>query len=437
MRPTSTEPGISASPPVGEVRAELDAILKSDAFLRADRHSQFLRFVCETTLNGDAAKLNEYLIAHEVFGRGAGYSPGEDSVVRRQAFSLRQKLHDYYAREGRDHRVRIELPIGRYVPVFVEAGEQFSVAGEPPRMVPVTLERKPRFPWWAWFAALVLLVTGWVLGSWYQSRPATPRDLAAAEIWGPWLSDPAGAVICFSNPITAVVKQFPAPLPPNSQPLRIPVTPQQAGQFRQALDLPPGGFIYLSPAISQSKTGETMGSIKLATMLTRVGVPVRATQSRFLSWDDFRGQNLILLGHDEANRWLDPILNRLSIHLAVSEGDKHRRIVDTAPAPGQSSEYSIQFANSRNQVSIDYALVSMLNGIDGRHKLLLVNGLNTEGTQAALEYLSDPATLQILLAALRKAAPNHRGAWQFQLILSTEVRDYVPTRPDLLVLRVL
>ena len=88
-------------------------------------------------------------------------------------------------------------------------------------------------------------------------------------------------------------------------------------------------------------------------------------------------------------------------------------------------------------MSVDYALVSMLNGIDGRHKLLLVNGLNTEGTQAALEYLSDPATLQILLAALRKTAPNHRGAWQFQLILSTEVRDYVPTRPDLLVLRVL
>jgi hypothetical protein len=66
-----------------------------------------------------------------------------------------------------------------------------------------------------------------------------------------------------------------------------------------------------------------------------------------------------------------------------------------------------------------------------------VNGLNTEGTQAALEYLSDPATLQILLSALRKAALNHRGDWQFQLILSTEVRDGVPTRPDLLVLRVL
>src|SRR5215471_7233111 len=136
MRQTSTEPGISASPPLGEVRAELDAVLKSDAFLRSDRHSQFLRFVCETTLNGHAAKLNEYLIAHEVFGRGAGYSPGEDSVVRRQAFSLRQKLHDYYAGQGKDHRVRIELPVGRYVPVFVETADAFAAIGEPPKQPP-------------------------------------------------------------------------------------------------------------------------------------------------------------------------------------------------------------------------------------------------------------------------------------------------------------
>jgi hypothetical protein len=244
-------------------------------------------------------------------------------------------------------------------------------------------------------------------------------------------------VICFSNPMTAVVKQFAAPLPPNARPPRIAVTPEQAEQFREALDLPPGGYLYLSPAITQSKTGEMLGGITLAMMLTRAGVPVRTTQSRFLSWADFRSENLILLGHDEANRWLDPILNKLPIHLAASEGDKHRRIVNSAAANGQRSEYSIQFANSRDQVSVDYALISMLKGVDGRHKLLLVNGLNTEGTQRALEYLCDLATQQILVAALRSAAPNHRGAWQFQAILSTEVRDKVPTRADLLALMVL
>ena len=102
MRHTSIEAGSGVPPLPDEVRAELEVVLASSAFRRSERHSQFLRFfVCETFLNGDGAKLNEYFIAHEVFGRGADYSPGEDSVVRRQAHSLRQKLQDYYSGRGK------------------------------------------------------------------------------------------------------------------------------------------------------------------------------------------------------------------------------------------------------------------------------------------------------------------------------------------------
>lgn len=439
MQPTIPERAPSLA--TEEIRAELEAVLSSGAFVRSDRHSQFLRFVCETTLAGDAAKLNEYLIAHEVFGRGQGYSPGEDSIVRRQAHSLRQKLQEYYAREEQRNRVRIELPVGRYVPVFVRIGEPAAAVAEPRTSLPaLPPQRVSPSLWpkvWIGAAALSLVALGWGLSLWYHTRTPLRRDPAMTEIWGPWLSDPAGAVICFSNPMTAVVKQYSTPLPLMSHPVRIAVTPQQAEQFRKSLDLPAGGYLYLSPAISQSKTGEALGSIAIATMMTRAGVPVRVTQSRFLSWDDFRSKNLILLGHDEANRWLDPILGKLPIHLSVSDSDKHRRIIDTMPAHGHPSEYAIQFAQSKSQVSVDYALVSMLNGIDVRHKLLLVNGLNTEATQMALEYLCDPSTLQSLLAALRKVAPNHPGPWQFQLILRTEVRDGVPTRAELMVVRVL
>ena len=89
-----------ASPEIeNAVRAELELVLRSQAFWRSERHSRFLRFICETTLTGEASKLNEYLIAHAVFDRGADYSSGEDSVVRRQAYSLRQKLKEYYSEE--------------------------------------------------------------------------------------------------------------------------------------------------------------------------------------------------------------------------------------------------------------------------------------------------------------------------------------------------
>ena len=55
----------SASEPrkngVGE--AELELILQSHGFRRSERHSRYLRFVCEATLGGEITHLNEYLPA--------------------------------------------------------------------------------------------------------------------------------------------------------------------------------------------------------------------------------------------------------------------------------------------------------------------------------------------------------------------------------------
>src|SRR5947209_10852234 len=101
-----------------EARAELDRVLHSPMFQRSDRLQRFLQFVCELTLNGESQRINEYLIGSEVFQRGSDYSPNEDSIVRRQAHALRQKLQEYYNSDGQNDSVRIELPVGRYVPVF-------------------------------------------------------------------------------------------------------------------------------------------------------------------------------------------------------------------------------------------------------------------------------------------------------------------------------
>ena len=441
MRNISMEAGNAVPPGPDEVRAELEVVLASSAFRRSERHSQFLRYVCETSLDGDGDKLNEYLIAHEVFGRGADYSPGEDSVVRRQAHSLRQKLQDYYAGEGKDDPIRIDLPLGRYLPVFVRAQQPSPATAMPPSAPEVPPLPSNVRRWWLWPAigcAIVVFALGWVFGSRVRGgQGANSIDPLVSEIWGPWIADKGEAVICFSNPLTTVVKQFSVPLPPNSQPLRIAVTPEQDRQFRQALDLAPGGYLYLSPAVSQSKIGEAVGGIMLTRLLTNVGITVSASQSRFLSWDDFRTRNLILLGHDEANRWIDPILEKLPIRLSATMGDKPRRIVNMMPDKGQRNEYHVQYPIAKDQPSDDYALVSMVAGIDGRHQLLLINGVNTEGTQMAMEYLSDPVALKSLVSSLRKASPNHGGAWHFQIVLRAEVRGKVPTSAELLVVKVL
>jgi hypothetical protein len=430
------------SPPTPEaIRAELNAVLNSAAFRRSERHSRFLRFVCEKTLEGESSKLNEYLIAHAVFERGEDYSPGDDSVVRRQAYTLRQKLQDYYSTEGVNDPLRIELPTGRYVPNFLNTATQNPAAPvEEQAVMPVeTRPRETRHRTWllggiAAAVAATAFGLGWMLHT--PSKKAS-ADPAMVEVWGPWLTDPQGAYICFSNPLTTTIRQVPTPYLDDSFPIGVKLTEPQAQEFRKQLDLPPAGFVYVYPGIGHAKMGEALGSVPLTAWLTGAGIPVRATQSRFINWEDFRTKNLILLGHDEANQWLDTVLKGLPFRLAPMQEGKPRRIVNVSPRAGERSEYAPHVAQSNTRRPEDYALISMVDGLDDRHRLLLFNGINSEGTQIAEEFLTDPVSVRRLLGKLREAAPRHSGAWHFQIVLHTEVRGNIPTNVEIVAVRVL
>jgi hypothetical protein len=419
-----------------QVKAELDLVLQSQAFRRSERHARFLRFVCEATLSGEASRLNEYLIAHRVFDRGTDYSPGEDSVVRRQAYTLRQKLQEYYAAEGKNNPVRIELPTGRYVPTFKFQDLQPVIEHiyEPPLPASVATAA---FPWkTALFIVAIALscgIAGWFAGVRGQRLPGV--DPVFARIWGPLLSNSEVSVICFSNALTAGIRRTEQPFSEDTLTRGILLSEQEAERIRKKFSLPAGGYFYMNPAVAHAKMGEAMGSIGLTAMFTRAGVPVRATQSRYLNWQDFRNQNLILLGHDEANQWLDPILTKLPFRLARTTVDKPRRIVIAEPRQQEHSEYYPDYSKGLDPPSEDYALISILSGIDGRHGLALINGVNTEGTLMALEYLTETVSLRALEAALKKMDPRHSGLWHFQAILHSELRDGVPVGIELVTLR--
>jgi hypothetical protein len=418
-----------------QVRAELEAILTSRTFERSERLRRFLHYVCDLTLHGESARINEYLVGSEVFGRGPGYSPNEDSVVRRQAHALRQKLQEYYAGEGAQSLVRLELPVGKYVPVF----RQYTAPPAPvppPSPAPRTA---PRVAALALLLAALVFLAGWLVGRRAPAAEAVPQKLnaAAKQLWGPWISDPAGAVICFSSPLTTVVKYFSKKVPTDAQPRRLRADPQLDAELRRTFNLGPGGHLYLTPSTAQGKMGEAIAGVHLAGFLSRAGLPIRTTQSRFLSWETFRRENLVLLGHNEANRWLDPLLEKQPFRLAATEGESPRRILNVRPAAGEPPKYHIEFSDDQNEATQEYALVSMLPGVDGRRRLLLINGLNTQATQMAAEYVTNPSTLEDLLGRLQAASPNHQGPWHFQIVLRTEVRDKVPTRASLVAVRVL
>lgn len=116
------------------VRDELGRILASPRFDATERNRSFLAYVVGEALEGRSDRIKAYTIATEVFGRGSGFDPQNDSIVRIEAGRLRRSLERYYLTDGRTSALRIEVPRGGYVPTFVSArpvASQNSRAGTP------------------------------------------------------------------------------------------------------------------------------------------------------------------------------------------------------------------------------------------------------------------------------------------------------------------
>src|SRR5215208_779550 len=98
---------------------QLERVLSSSVFRRADRSSALLRFIVEQTLDGQGDRLKEYTLGAEALGRGESFDPRTDPVVRAEASRLRARLDQYYATMGLNDPVVIGLTKGSYVPQFL------------------------------------------------------------------------------------------------------------------------------------------------------------------------------------------------------------------------------------------------------------------------------------------------------------------------------
>jgi TolB-like protein/Flp pilus assembly protein TadD len=100
------------------VRAQLEMILASQAFVHSPQLCRLLRFVVDREMGGQGGELKEYLVGVEVFHRDESFDPRLDTVVRTEARRLRHKLAEYYRTEGQTGIAEIAMPKGSYRPVF-------------------------------------------------------------------------------------------------------------------------------------------------------------------------------------------------------------------------------------------------------------------------------------------------------------------------------
>lgn len=120
------------------VKAQLERILTNSEFRSGERLGQFLHYVVEQTLSGRSGHIKQYTVAVEAMGYGAEFDPQSNPTVRIHARKLRRALDRYYYNHGSEDPIRIDIPKGSYVPVFLDnhVSSEVSDASECPSPVP-------------------------------------------------------------------------------------------------------------------------------------------------------------------------------------------------------------------------------------------------------------------------------------------------------------
>jgi tetratricopeptide (TPR) repeat protein len=144
------------------VNQALARLLAWPEIARSPQLANFLTYIVERRLSGDAQSIKAYSIAVDVFGRTPDFDPQADPIVRVQARRLRGLLDQYYRGPGLDEPLRIQLPIGRYIPDFIDSATEPSARpiGREPSvpLEPVPAARPRGHVTLSWFVLLVLAI---------------------------------------------------------------------------------------------------------------------------------------------------------------------------------------------------------------------------------------------------------------------------------------
>lgn len=149
----------------GEIRVALERMAASEAFRGSPQLIAFLRYVVEATLRGQADRIKGYTIATEALGRTVDFDPQADPIVRVEATRLRRALNRYHASAIAADGVRIDLPLGSYVPVFRRAVAKVVLPLVPPVPAPAPPARwrllaRPGLTWRNTAMGAVMILIG-------------------------------------------------------------------------------------------------------------------------------------------------------------------------------------------------------------------------------------------------------------------------------------
>jgi hypothetical protein len=382
---------------------------------------KLLRYLAEHSLDHPGTALKEYQIATEVLGRSGGFDPQNDSTVRVQAGRLRMKLAEYYAHEGQEDPIVVELPKGSYALTFHvrTPGGQLPASFSAIEKEGSRDEGAGSTRGWAiavaTLAALLiasLVVTGllWAGKSRGQTVAREPAAPAYQIFWSRFVAAPQPPWVIFSN--------------------------------ANFIGRPQTNMRYYNPSTDTREAvldhytgvGEVLAIHELDRVFGLLNRQLRVKRGALFSLDDVKNNDLIFVGSPAENLTLLEIPGTQEfVFQKVNSGSRKGdvEVVNVHPAAGESQ---ISMASPSSQsVNEDYAIIALKPGLDPARSMLILAGTTTVGTQAAAEYVCRVDSLGELLQRLGVSKAGDMKP--FEALLRVKVTHGVPVMTDLVAVR--
>lgn len=358
------------------VREQLERILASPLFRNSKRYPSLLRYVVEQVLEGHGSELKERTLGIEVFGRTPDYDTNLDPVVRISAAEIRKRIAQYYHEAGREEEIRIDLPLGSYVPEFRFPAKAKPAEAPVPVSIPAPIasvaEREPvrhsASPWRTVSAvlaiALVAVTLTW-LHPWLQ-----PSGLD--RFWAPVIAPGKTVLLCI-------------------------------GRVRDAEGKPRG--VPLSDSTTMAR---------IAGVLQAHGQPFMVRAEDLATFGDLRQNPVVLIGAFD-DSWSLRLANsgRFTLH---QQGDTDW-IQDSQNPSARTWSVTRPAGAPPETMKQDFGLITRVIDPATDRIMVMVGGLWGFGTVAAGEFVSDPKYME----AASQQAP---AGWQkknIQIVISAEV----------------
>jgi hypothetical protein len=388
----------------------LHRVAGSPNFQKSKRIRDLLLYLGERAFEDPCCILREQEIGVDVLGRPPDYDTSHDTLVRVQVSQLRKKLQEYFAAEGRDEPLVIDIPKGSYVPVFRARSEM------PSELPPVPRAPKPAASRRALLAGIAIGLAAAALGAGVYSlaKPSASRSAGqrpTVEAFWTQLFGTSQTTYLVLSDVTLIEFEKLMGRP-------IPLSEYEAHEFDRLAEL------HISDPVQRALAREFVNRITTSVSDVQVArdfgvlaaerrLPLNVVSARDLSSALVSSQNLILLGSWRANPWVGLFEDQMTFQTDYQETPPSVRFINRSPLPGEPAAFQAEWRRS------GYCRVTYLSNPKHTGNVLLISGSDVISTEAGGRFLASEESLRDFRQklGLRAGGPMPH----FEALLRTQV----------------